>query len=583
MRVNRFKALGIAILFMILFLMGRLAQIQLFQTAHFSKQKIDLLQNSVAQRRQEFEIDDGRGHFLDRDGEPLTFTERGAVIIFPFLHHIDNVKTVAKLLHISEQSLLKSLAAVETPAMLNEELVPSLSDRQIKQLNDLNIPGIYGLTLRSKPILLPGEQWIGITGENSKSFKQRYPDKKDGAQQKIGITGMQAAFDEFLLSERPAKLVYQVDGMGNDLLGNVQYVGVENPYYPLNMRTTMDKKLQENVEKLMDKHGVQKGAVILLDIQNSDIIVMASRPKMNQENPFQDEGVENMGTKLQIPGSIFKTIVAAAAIEEGLDDENVLYDCDQNLYGERDKRPLGMLTFKESFAQSCNRTFADIAKQLKQSDPTFLQEIAKQLSVIDSVGWQGDIYHYSNFKQLFEEQGRVFLENESQNDDQFVAQTAIGQHDVRTTPLAITNMMATIARGGEKKMVKAVSAIEYQNGQTMLHFKNKSLPGKKLSAYTAMKLQHLLREVVQDEKGTGHVFQSLPFEIAGKSGTAETGRFIEEQQLYHKWFAGYFPFQRPKYALTVLNLDVFESEGGINPLFADIVNMVHEYEKNKEE
>ena len=78
----------------------------------------------------------------------------------------------------------------------------------------------------------------------------------------------------------------------------------------------------------------------------------------------------------------------------------------------------------------------------------------------------------------------------------FVAMSGIGQHEVRATPLAVANMMATIARGGKKEMVRAVSKIEYKNGTTMVDFQSKSLKGDTISPYTAMKLQKLLREVV---------------------------------------------------------------------------------------
>ena len=71
--------------------------------------------------------------------------------------------------------------------------------------------------------------------------------------------------------------------------------------------------------------------------------------------------------------------------------------------------------------------------------------------------------------------GRVFLSEEARKDRNFVGLTGIGQHEVRATPLAVANMMATIARGGKKEMVRMASAIEYKNGTSLLTFKEKSL------------------------------------------------------------------------------------------------------------
>lgn len=93
-----------------------------------------------------------------------------------------------------------------------------------------------------------------------------------------------------------------------------------------------------------------------------------------------------------------------------------------------------------------------------------------------------------------------------------------------------------------------------------------------------MKLQKLLREVVVNENGTGRWFQNLPYEVAGKSGTAETAIYENGKQLHNKWFAGYFPYKNPKYALVTVNLGVYENTGGVNPLFADMVKAIYDYD-----
>lgn len=133
-------------------------------------------------------------------------------------------------------------------------------------------------------------------------------------------------------------------------------------------------------------------------------------------------------------------------------------------------------------------------------------------------------------------------------------------------------MMATIARGGEKKQVKIADQIEYKNGTLMTAFKDHELPGEKIDQYTAQKPQKLLRKVVTSEKGTGRRFSDLPYDVAGKSGTAQTGRTTDDKKtLYHKWFAGYFPADKPKYALVVVHMDTPDSKVATNAVFYDIV------------
>ena len=94
-----------------------------------------------------------------------------------------------------------------------------------------------------------------------------------------------------------------------------------------------------------------------------------------------------------------------------------------------------MLDFLTSFARSCNNTFATIANELKEIDPNILGNYAEKLSLTGSVGWIGDIYHFEDFKQLQEDKGRIFLSEDAKKDNNFVALTGIGQHEVRATPL----------------------------------------------------------------------------------------------------------------------------------------------------
>lgn len=96
-----------------------------------------------------------------------------------------------------------------------------------------------------------------------------------------------------------------------------------------------------------------------------------------------------------------------------------------------------------------------------------------------------------------------------------------------------------------------------------------------LQKETIDKLQELLQLVVTHPEGTGRSFQSLPYAVAGKSGTAETGK----GELVNKWFAGYFPADRPKYALVVVQLETTSSASVTNAIFADIVRATYDLEE----
>ncbi|MFC4800889.1 peptidoglycan D,D-transpeptidase FtsI family protein [Neobacillus sp. GCM10023253] len=563
-------------------LMGRLMQIQLFETETFSKHNVNLLEDSVQQRTQELVIDNGRGNFLDRNGTMLTHKKVSVLVLFPFLKKLDwDSKKVSDISGISEVALKNAVDSAKKPFAYGDPAPIELTPSQMERINALNIPGVFAIEKKFERANVPAEQLLGLTGENAAELQKRYPNKELSEKTLIGVSGLEESFDEFLLPEGKSKLVYHVDGGGAPLFGiNVKYVDPANPFYPVNVRTTIDKTIQQKAEELVDKYQIKKGGLVLLNIEDNSVLAMVSRPDVNKKDPYSGTGITNRMLKQQIMGSVFKTVVAAAAIDHNLDDPNRLFDCSKKINGKPElKYDYGMLNFTDSFARSCNRTFGELAKELQKIDPNLLEVYAEKLSLTGSVGWQGDVYHTSAFKQFDnEDKGRVFLSDEARKDPNFAAMSGIGQNEVRATPLAVANMMASIARGGKKESVRAVSKIEYKNGTTMVNFPEQPLKGDSISPYTAMKLQKLLSEVVLNPNGTGRWFKELPYEVAGKSGTAETGKYEDGKQLHNKWFAGYFPYQNPKYALVTVNLDVTENEGGVNLLFADMVKMLSEQE-----
>lgn len=568
----------------ILLLIGRLIQIQLVSTADYTKHHVNLIEASVNQRSQEMIVDNGRGNFLDRSGKLLTQQKLPVLILFPFLNKMDwDVTAVSNILGMSKYRIMNEIEKNDKPFALGEPNPILLSKDQMEEINALNIPGVFAVDKKYNLSNYPAEQLIGIVRENPNELKRRYPDKEISNQTLIGVSGMEESFDEFLLPEGKSKLVYHVDGDGSPLFGiNVKYVDPANPFYPVNIRTTIDTQFQSVAEKLVDEYGIQKGGLVLLDIQDNSVLAMVSRPNINQKDPYNGLGMHNMMLERQIVGSVFKTVVAAAAIDYNLNDPNRMFDCNV-INGKPDlQHQYGMLNFNNSFARSCNNTFGTLARELKEINPDILEDYASRLSLTDNVGWQGDIYHFEEFTQLKdEEKGRVFASEDAKKDKNFVYFSGIGQHEVRTTPLAVANMMATIARGGKKEMVRVASKIEYKNGTTMAEFNKKIIPGETIAPYTAMKLQKLLREVVINDNGTGRWFQDLPYEVAGKSGTAQTGIKNNDKELHNKWFAGYFPYKNPKYALVAVNLGVPSSEGGVNPLFADMVKAIYEIENER--
>ena len=104
----------------------------------------------------------------------------------------------------------------------------------------------------------------------------------------------------------------------------------------------------------------------------------------------------------QTPGSIFKTVTAAAALEQNKIQPSFTYNCDKSIYGNNveEDHQKGQLTFEESFAQSCNATFAQLAKEMIISNPDIIEQYADNLGLLQPVGWTGDVFHFEHFKQF---------------------------------------------------------------------------------------------------------------------------------------------------------------------------------------
>ena len=150
----------------------RLAEIQLFFTESFSKLDINLIQESVKQRTEEVVISDGRGEFLDRNGQALLTKEQPAVILFPFLQYdLPRLQQTASILEMEEDEL-KTVNRNEKPLILKDDI----TKKKLKDINDMKYSGVYGVYMKeTKRLAL---HTLGFTSENPELLRKRYPDKK---------------------------------------------------------------------------------------------------------------------------------------------------------------------------------------------------------------------------------------------------------------------------------------------------------------------------------------------------------------------------------------------------------------------
>lgn len=571
---------GVFLLVCMMGLLFRLADIQLFSTESFGPHHINLIKDSIKQRTKGIVLDDGRGQLLDKNGHSLFKQTKPSLILFPFISETKwPINEVAKIIHSSPNQLKQALNDHSNPFTFEQSQL-TLTQKQVEQINQLKIPGVFAMPMKPSGQNSIAPHLIGLVKQNPSLVKSRYPDLlKKGlitSSSLVGISGLEKAYDMFLFSRDDKELLYHTTNAGLPLFGpQVKYTAPANPYFPLNVVTTVDKSIQKIANDAVAQAGLKRGGVVILDALNSNLLAMVSRPVLDPNQPFA-KGGQNLMLEPQFPGSVFKVVTASAAIDKNIVKPNQWFNCNLNMYESGpSKRQLGSLTFSQSFAESCNETFAQLGQKLITSDDHILDKTANKLGLTEKNGWTGDVFHLTDFKQFpNEKQNTIWANNSNRQVKKAMRQTAIGQLNVKLTPLSVANMMATIARGGEKWTVRNATEVTHKDGSIVVTFPHQKIDTNQLSPYTIMQLQGLLKSVVDNPKGTAHKLVDLPYEVAGKSGTAQTGKNHTNQ-----WFAGYFPFDNPRYAMVVVDLDSHPGQNRAYTIYSSIVKSLYHYDQ----
>jgi cell division protein FtsI/penicillin-binding protein 2 len=544
-------------------LIGRLFWIQTVDSPSFSGREVDLTRRSVIQREKGIELDSGRGDFYDRHMNPITGDWIEVLTVFPVKDadqkDRQNMLRMAKILNVSFDQWMAFMDGLKEPGIWSppgKKQPVRLSVQQAAAISSLRIPGIKVMTYRLRyPEHFAARHVIGFIGQDPKKIEEHFADGLNKGyltlQSQIGASGLEKTFERFLQGIGGTSISYFTDAKHRSLPGlDTRWVKPTNPFYPLKAITTIDLPVQKKIEAYLDKTRFPKGAVVVLDVKNADVLAMASRPDFDPHHIDLHQGHwNNKALKAAVPGSVFKTVVAAAALEEKVVSPDEVFECTGALgkYGFTCwlKEGHGKITFREAFAVSCNITFAKVIQRL---DADLLEKYAHRLGLGHKVGWTGTAAPGGGVLRQWdgEDTGQLFASATLRQDAGVLVQTSIGQRDVRMTPLQAANMVVALLNQGELLSPRAVKEIRYQNGQLMLSFPELKLSGESpISKETALLLSDWMEEVVT--RGTGKALQKAKWELAGKSGTAEVAPGMVNQ-----WFVGYGPSNDPRYAVAVM-------------------------------
>ncbi|MBO2943368.1 penicillin-binding protein 2 [Paenibacillus sp. F411] len=560
---------------------GRLAFIQIWLKGHpVPATQHTLMEAARLQHERGVVLDSGRGHFHDRHGVPLTGKLIWTAVLFPVtdwnVFQPATLKDVAVILDTKPDQLAEIWSSLKEPVLWHGEgrIPVALRPEQRDALSALGLTQLkvypYERRYEDKE---SGMQWLGyISGQRKET--QRYG-QYDGI---TGGSGLEKALDPLLNSLSPTVVYFSVDGHNQVIPELTPMVKANlNPYYPLRFTTTIDLSIQKEVERLMSEAGASEGAIVVQDVHNGDVVAMVSSPFYNPERIHPAEGQwENKALQGAAPGSIFKIVTAAAALEAGISTPKEVFHCsgEYGRYGLScwKKHGHGRLTLEDAFAQSCNVVFAELGQRLS---PAQFQLAAQQLGVGRVLGWQAsNVLGVPEIRPLdHEESGSVFADLEAAEDEGVRVQTAIGQRDVMMTPLQASNMIVTLLNQGQGFRPRMVSRVSYDNGQELQLWPVQRLrPEKSLSPKTTSILLTWMEKVVQ--KGTGSALkQGAAWRLAGKSGTAEV--LHHGAAANHQWFTGYGPIEAPRYAVSVLLKNQKPgSRHRATELFGKVMNML---------
>lgn len=498
-----------------------------------------------------------RGRILDRNLAPLAggiIEER--VVVMPALIK-DAAGVAAGLAAVLERPVSEVRAQMGKPGALPYSLSPS----QHKAIASREWEGVYVLpvTVRYPTPPLLAVHVLGFTGaiatRDEMNALAQAGSRSYSLGDRVGKTGLELAYEHDLKAGWPARTARVfVDARGRPLqgLGLVVTEGAPDSGRH-DIVLTLDRRTQAEVEKVLDRHAV-RGAAVVLDVSNGDILAVASRPAFDPRAPGKAADKDgdpfiNRALALYQPGSVFKLVVAAAALEEGVVAPESLFRCEgrtEQLIPCWNDAGHGELTFARAFAESCNPTFAKVGLRLGAER---LAAFGRRLGLEDE-GIIGLPVRHDPRQDLSAIAGPYNLVNAS-----------IGQGPVLLNAVQAAGLAATFANGGTYHRPRLV--MEVRSGEKVLR-RMPPDPGRPaVSPGTSAAMRRLMALVTVE--GNGRSAWLPGWGSAGKTGTAELGGGRT-----NAWFVGYAPLARPRYAIGVFIEGGTSGGEAAGPVFREI-------------
>ena len=554
----------LAVFFVLMFLGGRLVYLMVFCSEYYGQKAEDL-------HERERDIKAARGRIIDATGKILA-TNKSVCTISVIHSQIDEpekvIAALQKELGLTEEEVRKRVEKVSSIERVKTNVDKETGDRiRAYGLSGIKVDEDYK---RYYPLDTMASTVLGFTGADNQ-----------------GILGLEVKYDSYLQGTS-GKILTLTDARGIEI-ENAGETRLE-PVNRYDLYISMDSNIQQYCEQAAEKAYIKKQAdevsVIVMNPQNGEIMAMVNYPEFNLNEPFTlieemgADGTESADKKQELlnrmwrnpcisdtyePGSTFKIITAAAALEEGVVSLTDQFYCPgYKLVEDRRIRCAktsghGAETFETGIMNSCNPVFIELGERLGVENyyKYFKQFGLTQKTGIDLPGEAATIMH----KQ--ENVGPVEL-----------ATISFGQ-SFQITPIQLVTTVSSIINGGTRITPHFGVEVRETDGtlvETFSYDKREEI----CSGETSETMQYLLEKVVSEGGGKNAKIEG--YAIGGKTATSQT--LPRSEHRYISSFLGFAPADDPKVlVIAIINNPKGTYYGGLiaAPVVKEIMENILPY------
>ncbi|HTR80463.1 MAG TPA: penicillin-binding protein 2 [Bacteroidota bacterium] len=539
--------LGLAVL------VGRLYQLQYVYRDEYGKKSEE---NSIRTVVKE----PVRGYVYDRNGELIVDNRPSYIVMLtPIDFDMRNVPLLAKILQMDEESIKDKIKKARQFSLFNPTRIKRDIDFATLSALEENkglLPGIevqveskryYGSPARASHML-------GYVKEISDWQLEKLGEYYQPGDV-VGSSGLEANYEKYLRGEKGYEFISQ--NSKGQVIGNFNNGKYDiAPKDGLDLHLAIDVNVQALAESLLTGY---RGAVVAIDPTNGGVIALASEPDYdlsdfsgvtppdvwNKLNDDENKPLFNRATLTRYPpGSTFKMILAIAALENKVIDENWRVQCrGYFVYGRKifkDEHVHGSTNVVEAIQRSCNVFFYQLmlkvgldpwneyAREFGFGQPTKIDILEENAGLVPSTEYYNRVYGKGKWTQGY------------------LVSLGIGQGEIGVTPLQMANYAAMLANKGHYFQPHIVQTIYNPSTHTTdtVAVEHHDIH---ISERTWQLVREGMRRVVMEPGGTGGAARIPGIVVAGKTGTAEN-----PHGKAHSWFIGFAPFDNPKIAICVL-------------------------------